>query len=442
MTTKTYLGIALSESTTARNMSCFYLACFTAIMLATFVPATQPFLLSEVLFIPTAEQGSVSGNLSFLGEMVIIISVGFWGSISDKLGRHWVTALGYLLVALGVLLYGFARDYYTLLLARCIYSVGIAAVSAMLIALMADYAQNKSRGKATGYLGIMNGLGAMVTALFLLKLPTLFQGKGLNAEQAALATYGTMAVATLLVALLMYLGLRKNDTRFVPENHSILAGLRSGFSAAKDPGILLAYGASFVARGNLAVVGTFFTLWASLYGTAELGMSTAEAMGKGGSIVAISYIASLLSAPLFGILSDRLNRIDALAISLGIGAIGYGSTFFIDNPFGTGMIVALVFIGMAEVGCIITSGVLVAEQAHENNRGSVIGVFTLTGAVGILVASIVGGQLFDHWMQTGPFSFFGLIAGFVFIWALIVRKQLIPDKTLRHSLYRQTDRAC
>ena len=65
----------------------------------------------------------------------------------------------------------------------------------------------------------------------------------------------------------------------------------------------------------------------------------------------------------------------------------------------------------------------IAEQAPERLRGSVIGVFTLTGAVGILIASVVGGYLFDHWLKTGPFVFFGAISALVLVWALILRAQ-------------------
>jgi len=132
-------------------------------------------------------------------------------------------------------------------------------------------------------------------------------------------------------------------------------------------------------------------------------------------------MASLLSAPIFGIMSDRINRVSALAITLLIGAVGYGSTFWLDSPFSVPAILSLILIGMAEVGCIITSGVLIAEQAPDRLRGSVVGVFTLTGAVGILIASVVGGYLFDHWLQTGPFVFFGIISALVLVWALVLR---------------------
>ena len=245
----------------------------------------------------------------------------------------------------------------------------------------------------------------------------------MSAPESAWATYGIMAAVTLLIGIAMYLGLRPGTAHSYENRTPLMRQLREGFSEARRPIIGLAYAASFVARGNLAVVGTFFTLWASVYGTSELGMSSAEAISKGGGILAISYVASLLSAPIFGIMTDRIDRISALAVTLLIGAVGYGGTFMLDNPFSISTIACLILIGMAEVGCIITSGVLIAEQAPDRLRGSVVGVFTLSGAVGILIASVVGGYLFDHWMRTGPFVFFGMISAVVMVWALLLRSR-------------------
>ncbi|MEH6580321.1 MAG: MFS transporter [Halioglobus sp.] len=419
-----FIGLGLNSGVSKQNMLTFYLSCYAAIMLATFIPQTQPFILQEVLKMETSRQGVVSGNLNFWGEIVIILTVGLWGSLSDRIGRRYVNTMGFALIALGIFMYGFARDVTGLLIARVIYSAGIAAISTMLITLIADYITNPSRGKATGYLGIMNGLGAMTAALFLLKLPAMFKSNGMDANDAAWATYSSMALVTLVIAIAMYLGLRPGVDKGVGPRAPMLQQLREGIAEARRPLIALAYAASFVARGNLAVVGTFFTLWATIHGTTVLGLTSAEALAKSGGVLAISYMASLLTAPIFGIMSDRINRVSALAITLFIGAVGYGSTYFVDDPFSLTSIACLILIGMAEVGCIITSGVLIAEQAPERLRGSVVGVFTLTGAVGILIASVVGGVLFDHWLKTGPFVFFGMISGLVMIWAVLLRLRL------------------
>ena len=155
-------------------------------------------------------------------------------------------------------------------------------------------------------------------------------------------------------------------------------------------------------------------------------MSRAEALARAGGIIAITQSMALISAPFWGILTDRINRVSALNLTLLLAFLGYGGTALVENPFGMGMIACGILIGMSEVGCIITSSVLIAQQTPARLRGSVIGFFNLTGAVGIMVASKVGGELFDAWREAAPFMLFGGFALLVLIWGLLVRARIRP----------------
>ncbi|MCH9695362.1 MAG: MFS transporter [Gammaproteobacteria bacterium] len=407
-------------------MFSYYMACLVAIMLATFLPQSQAFLLTEYLRIPESEQGVVSGNLNFWGEMVIIATVGLFGALSDRLGRRVVMAFGFLVMGIAFYFYPRATDLNELLLYRLIYSAGIAAVSCMIVTVIADYVRDVSRGKASGFLGVMNGLGAMIAAFVLIKLPARFIANGMSPLDAGITTFNIVMVVALATAIMMWFGLQKRP----PETHEDRPGIAQmiieGVKAARDPGIALAYGASFVARGNLAVVGTFLALWLTTHGTTELGMSAADALSKAGMIIGISYMAAFAGAPLFGLLTDRMSRTGALMITLATAFLGYGGTFFVTDPFGGVMIFFMILVGLSEVGCIITSGVLIAQQSPARIRGSVIGIFNLTGAIGILVASKVGGYLFDNWRAAGPFVFFGCVALIVLAWALLVQRRVKP----------------
>ncbi len=422
-----FIGMDLAPGVGGFNMGTFYWACLTGILLSTFVPQMQPYLLTENLRIPESGQGVISGNLSFWGEVAIILMVGLWGTLSDRIGRRPVMALGYLIMTGGILLYPRAESYGELVVARLAFATGVAAYSVMIVTLIADYVSDSSRGKATGMLGFFNGVGALITVMVLLRLPAMFQDAGQTPVEAGYSTYHIIAGMTFLTALLMWFGLSKHESR--QENHeSNLFKLgREGLLAARDPGIALAYAASFVARGNLAIVGTFFTLWLANHGTAELGMSRADALAKAGMIIAITQSMALVSAPFFGILTDRINRVSALNLTLFLAFLGYGGTVFVENPFGMGMIACGILIGMSEVGCIITSSVLIAQQTPARIRGSVIGFFNLTGAVGIMVASKVGGELFDSWREAAPFMMFGGFALLVLLWGLVVRSRVKPS---------------
>jgi MFS family permease len=420
------IGLSVLESVTTGNLFSYYMACMIAIMLAAFLPQSQAFLLAEYLNVPVSEQGVVSGNLNFWGEIVIILTVGWFGAMSDRVGRRIVMAFGFLVMGIAFYFYPRATSVSELLAYRLIYSAGIAAVSCMIVTVIADYVRDVSRGKASGYLGVMNGLGAMVAAFVLIKLPARFIADGMSPLDAGITTFSIVMVISILTAIAMWFGLQKKQPEIHEDRPGILQMIGEGVSAAKDPGIALAYGASFVARGNLAVVGTFLALWLTTHGTTELGMTAADALSRAGMIIGISYMAAFAGAPLFGILTDKVSRTTALMITLVIAFVGYGGTYFVTDPFSNIMIFFMIFVGLSEVGCIITSGVLIAQQSPPRIRGSVIGIFNLTGAIGILVASKIGGYLFDHWRAAGPFVFFGFAALLVLVWAMLVRRRITP----------------
>ncbi len=419
-----YLMINLAAGVRALHMSTFYLACFIGIMLTTFIPQMQPYLLTEALGLPQAEHGAISGSLSLWGEVAIVVAVLFWGPLSDKIGRRPVMTAAFVLSAVSLLMYPRMESYAGLLLARIVFAVGIAAYSCMAITLIADYAQEDSRGKATGLHSLMNALGALLTVFLLLRLPAMLQGAGMDSMEAGINSYNIVCAVVVVTGLCMWLGLKSSERPPQESTPGFLTLLREGLAAAKHPPIALAYGAAFVARGNLAIVGTFMSLWLANYGTFEMDMTRADAMARAGLVLGVTNLAVLIAAPIFGVLTDRINYVTALMIALAFAAVGYGSTWLIDNPLGSAMLICAAVIGIGEVACIVTSGVVIAQESPERIRGSVIGFFNLAGAFGIMVAAKLGGMLFDGWREAAPFIIFAALAVLVLLWAGVVRARM------------------
>ena len=157
-----------------------------------------------------------------------------------------------------------------------------------------------------------------------------------------------------------------------------------------------------MARADLALVGAFLILWAKQYGTTELGLSETEALAKGAALVGIANGVALIGAPVIGIISDKLSRVDAVLIALGTAGVGYTATVFVEDPFSPIGYTVAAIIGLGQVSAVIASQVLVAEQSPARIRGSVIGVFALFGGIGIMIALGAGGWLFDVWRPAGP----------------------------------------
>jgi MFS family permease len=424
----TFGPLKLSTGTTRSNISAYYWLALSSIMLFTFLPALQAPVLSTILGIPEDEQGRITGFLGLVAEIVLIVVVAWSAAWSDRVGRRIVAVLGYVLLGVGLVITPLIGNVLGLVGARAIAGIGIAMITGMITAIVTDYVRDETRGKANGFLGFCNGIGALITFTLLLQLPRAFEGLGMGEVGALRATYLVAAGIALGTALLLHFGLRAGKAIESVEEPPIRKLVREGLSAGRDPGLSLSYASAFVARADLALVGAFLILWAQQYGESTLGLSAGEATAKAGILLAAANGTALLVAPAIGILADRIGRTDAVLISLAVTAVGYTSTLVVENPFSPLGYTVAALIGFGQVSAVIASQVLVAEQAPPRIRGSVIGMFALFGGVGIMIALGAGGVLFDAWRPAGPFVLFGVTAAAVFVYGLTVRKKIAPNR--------------
>jgi len=152
-----------------------------------------------------------------------------------------------------------------------------------------------------------------------------------------------------------------------------------------------------------------------------MGMTPAEAVKKGMMIFIISQGAALLWAPVIGTLIDRWNRVTALSVCMGFASIGYLSLGLISNPHEPGSIISFILLGIGQISAFLGSQSLIGQEAPKAERGSVIGIFNISGAVGILVITTLGGRLFDSMSPKAPFIVVGAINALVMLAGIYVR---------------------
>ncbi len=412
--------VMLAPSVLPRHGWTFLYAAFVSIGLVTFVSIGQAYILNENLKIPTSQQGSISGNLVFWTEIVTLLFFVPAGVLMDRIGRKTIYSSGFLLLALAYALYPLSRSIGELTLYRMIYALGIVAVTSGLSTVMIDYPAERSRGKLIAITGFLNGLGIVMLNRFFGGLPQQLVAKGVSGSDAGLYTHLGIAGVALLSAAVVALGLKGGTEVKKHERPALRSLFTSGISCARNPRILLSYAAAFVARGDQSIIGTFLPLWGTTAGIA-MGMAPAEAVKKGMMIFIISQASALLWAPVIGPLIDRWNRVTALTVCMALASIGYLSLALVGNPHEPASIIYFVLLGIGQISSFLGAQSLIGQEAPKAERGSVIGMFNISGAIGILLITTVGGRLFDSMSPKAPFIVVGLINALVMLGGIAVR---------------------
>jgi hypothetical protein len=250
--------------------------------------------------------------------------------------------------------------------------------------------------------------------------------------------------------------------KFLPYWRLLLDSTVLGF---KDAQIGLGYAGGFVARASSVGISLFIPLYINAYfirngfcqgspndPSPELKKECRAAYILSSELTGASQLVALLCAPAFGYLSDRYRRFNLpLLIASIFGIVGYTAFAMLESPEvknengrGGSPVVFLIvsMIGISQIGAIVCSlgllgrGVLGAEggynlssqlqsasrqvetestplvapsgqsthpQSRNHLKGSIAGVYSLSGGAAILLLTKLGGYLFDHLSRGAPF---------------------------------------
>jgi MFS family permease len=460
-----YLGfLSLTRTTSSLNLWSYVIASLFSISFLVFINAAQGYVLADLLNVPTEELGNTSGSLAFYDQLLSIVMVYVWGFLSDKFplqGRRVVFTLGFGFIAIALFLFpNMPNVYPALLIARLIFALGASACTTMLTAILADFAGESARGKLAGFMGAMTGLGAIISLFVFLRLP------------ASLGLYtsfyivGGIAIACMLLTLFgltptqakkdYIQELRITSNRGVIETKRPLHLLAwDAVVACKDPRVVLGYMGGFLARGDSSSITLFLPLfYAAYYLSNGLCPSTGtpgdedwikencrDAYLKSSTMGGIAQTVALVSSLAWGFLSDvkKMHRSVSFLIASIFGAIGYIGLMFATDPRKSMVYLWIILIGLAEGGMITISLALITDSEYipRDSRGSIAGMYSLIGAIGVLVATKVGGILFDirYALAFAPMGAGHVIACILAVGVIIwwytsgVKKQAIATKS-------------
>ena len=413
--------VNLEADISKTNVWALMYVAFVTIGLVTAIAAVTPYLLTTNLGIAEADQGRALGTLAFWQEMTLILIYGPIGILADRYGRRVIYAAGFVTLAFSYVLYPFATTLTELSMARAIYALGVGAMTGMLATVIADYAVEDDRGKLTAMCGFLNGLGVVLLALGVGKLPALFAARGADDVAAGQQAMFVVAALSLFSGVWAWRKLKPGVPPAVASFPKLpfATKLKQGFAIARtNRRIALSYASGFVARGDIAIVGLFAAAWGKK-AAIEAGMSPTDALAAGIIPFVVAQSAALLWAPVVAVPLDRIGRMAALGWCMIVGMVGYCSLAFVGDPLKGVSFVFFALLGIGQISALLGAQSTIVKEANAEMRGSIIGVFNFCGAVGILVLTVIGGWLFDSVGPWAPFFLVGVLNGVIGIAALI-----------------------
>ena len=402
------------------NVITYFYACFICIGVLAGMNFIQGYILTENLAIPRANQGTISGDLAFVQEIIAILFVAFFGILTDRIGRRSVMVFGTVVSAAGFALYPYATSIDELFAYRALFALGAAAISSSIAVIVNDYPKEQSRGKFISIHSVLNALGVAVFAFILGQLPTFFSNKGFDPITSGQYTMIIVAIVFLISGLIFQLGLKGGTPEKLSQKPSIKELVTVGIQSFKNPRIALSFGTTFLARADVSVNGIFISLWAIQSG-AMMGLSAGDSIQLVVRVIVVTNLVSIVWAFIFGAILDRINRVSGMIVAMTLGTIAYGSMAFIDSPLNFSNLPFFILVSCSAIGTVIATSSLIGQEAPVKQRGSIIGISTLFGAIGILTATALGGRLFDLIGPSGPFLFICGMHSVLLLVTIIVR---------------------
>jgi MFS family permease len=331
------------------------------------------------------------------------------GMASDRYGRKRVIVIGLLLFALGSFVAAWAPDIYTVILGRAIQGAG--AISAAVTALAADITREQHRTKA---MAIIGGSIGLTFAVSLVAGPALYQVIGMG---GIFGLTGVLSLAAIWVTLSVV----------PPEPAGVVDSTRRvrlatlGEVLRNREQMRLNFGIFSLHVVQMAI---FVVVPVALvnYG----GVALSEHWKIYLPVVLGSFV--LMAPPL--LYAERNGKIRPLflsaialllAVELGL-AVGFG------NLHAMIALLLAFFVAFNILEAILPS--LVSRVAHPSSRGTALGVYNTTQALGLFAGGAAGGWLATHFGGASVFVF-GMAA--IALWLVAAWGMRVPGETVTRT---------
>ncbi|HEX9928907.1 MAG TPA: MFS transporter [Pyrinomonadaceae bacterium] len=355
--------------------------------------------IGEQLSISTARQGLLVSSYALMVGIFALIA----GPISDKIGRRMMLLAGSGLMTAALCLHVIVDSYAMLLIARTIAGVAGGVLSGAAVSYVGDYFPYERRGWANGW--VMSGIAVGQIAGVPLG--------ALSAEYFGFRTPFLIFAATMGATFLLILKCvpQPEVTRSTRKLTAIVA-IKEYFALLKQKDIFIAATVFSLLFFSIALYITYLPAWLTEYRQATSSRIAALFFAGG--------VASVITGPLVGKLSDRLGRKPLiLTSSIGLVILMTGTTFAIQEfwlAFPVFFFSSVLLAARMSPFQALLSALVPSEQ-----RGALMSLTVALGQVGFASGAALAGIIYAQ-MDYRSSTFAG--AGIALIVAVIIWRRL------------------
>lgn len=354
-----------------------------------------PLFLTTVLKANMAVIGAIEG----IAESASSILKLFSGWLSDKLEKKKILIFsGYGLSTITKPVLALATSWWHVLFVRFFDRVGKGIRSAPRDALIASSVSKESRGKSFGIHRMMDTLGAVVGTIIASLLLAYFAN---NFRLIFWLSFIPGLIAILIIVFLV---------KEVKQEKKAEKRLTLSLKQFKPEFKKFLFVIALFSMANFSYA--FFILRAR-----DIGLALA--------LIPVVYLVYNIFYASFSIpagkMSDKIGRINVLAVGFllfGVSALGFA---FIANPITIWILFALYGLFMA-----VTDGVSrahVSDIVEEDKRGSALGVYHSLIGITVLPANLIGGFLWNSINVYAPFVYAAVVSIIAFILLMVLVKK-------------------
>ena len=386
-----------------KNLYTLWLTEFLAALGMAFVLPFIPFYLRELGVGEAAEVKKWSGLIYAGPFLTATFTVPLWGWLGDRYGRKAMLIRALIGFAATTFLMGFAQSAQQLFILRIIQGA-VSGFIAATLAIVATTTPRQHMGYAMGVLQTSLTTGAVVGP---------FIG-GLLADQMGyrnifFVTALFAGLATLLVVFLV------QEDRFSPEE-SKSPGFFSNFRFVfASPTLMTIFVGGMIAQAALLAIQPVLSLFVENLWEGTQNLSTVA-----GGVFAITGVASLLAAPLWGRKCDQSGYKKTLSLTLLWSGITCLPQAIVTQVY---QLFILRFVhGLFTGGILPALNTLVTLNAPEARRGGVMGIARSGLLIGHILGPVLGGYLS---------AFFGIPLIFILTGAILIAVTFVSGLTIK-----------